>query len=307
MGEALRWLILGHLAFAVGLLPWVFVLGIVLRKRRPADGLRPTATNRRRRASAAPPKLPQPPLMDLTVEPFDPSPPAWGGPLPYAEPPAGSEPGVGTRTAGPSLAGDSDEGGRRSAPPQQRRLALAEARDLARSALLRLAGSGYYAFEDLLVSGVGAIDQLVVGPAGLRVLVVAPERGHVWREEGGEITYSTDARVDLEAGKIEGTFESPEEDFDAIARALADDVSLKLGAVEADVWPVIVFPHAEVYTGPGGGHGIVSVWNLADVLDYPDHRLPEQTAEEIVPLIADAYGREPWMRPTPDHEPCPDA
>ena len=160
----------------------------------------------------------------------------------------------------------------------------------------------------MLVSGVGAIDQLVVGPAGLRVLLVAPERGHVWREEGGEITYSTDAAVDLEAGKIRGTFENPEEDLDAMSRALVEDVTSKLGGAETSVWPVIVFPHAEVLSGPGGARAIVDVWNLAEALDGPEDRhLSPAAAEDLVACLARAYGREPWMRPTPDYEPCADA
>ncbi len=245
--------------------------------------------------------------MDLSVEPFNPEPAAWTTSR-YGS----AEPEVSYETADAAVAGDGGRvGPSEDLPdidPGDRRIVLAEARDLARNALLRLSQSGYYAFEDLLVSGVGAIDQLVVGPAGLRVLVVAPQRGHVWREEGGEITYSTDARVDLEAGKIEGTFVNPDEDFDALAAALSQDVLDKLGDVVATVWPVVVFPHAEVYAGPGGGHNIMSAWDLAEAVEYTeDELLSLETIEGLVSLIADAYGREPWMRPTPDHEPSPDA
>ena len=293
MGDALRWLVLGHVAYALGLLPWALLLAVLLRTRgRPVSpphvGMRPLE------------RLPQPPLMDLSEQLFDPAPPAWaahygsGVPDPVESPPA---------VPSPDPAPDSTE-----EQPRNRRVALAEARDLARNALLRLSLSGYYAFEDLLVSGVGAIDQLVIGPAGLRVLLVAPQRGHVWREAGGEITYSTDAQVDLEAGRIEGTFESPEEDLDAIATALAEDVLSKLGNAEARVWPIVVFPHAEVYAGPGGGHNIMSAWDLAKAVEYTeDEPLSAEAVETLASLIARAYGREPWMRPTPDHEPCPDA
>lgn len=307
MGEALRWLLFGYLAYAAGILPWALLaLGFALRRHRRGGLTSPSA---HAGAGAVPvyPKLPQPPLMDPSTEPFDPAPPAWRGTFKDG-PSEGQSTGADCPPAGFPWSAESDNTARPSPGHWDRRLALAEARDLARTALLGLADAGYYAFEDLLVSGVGAIDQLVVGPAGLRVLVVAPERGHVWREEGGEITFSTDARVDLEAGRVEGTFENPEEDLDAVATALAQDVATKLGGIEAEVWPVVVFPHAEVYSGPGGAHGIVSVWSLAEALDYPEHRcLSAEAAEDIASLIAGAYGREPWMRPTSDHEPCPDA
>ena len=305
MGDALRWFILAHAVYALGLLPWALVLLVVLRRGGPLRPLRERENDAGEKpASQAPERLPRPPLMDLTLEPFDPSPPAWvanATPTDVVQAPKPERP----PQADSDASQQHTEAQRRV---QDRRLSRAEARDLARSALLRLSGSGHYAFEDLLVSGVGAIDQLVVGPSGLHVILVSPERGHVWREADGQITYSIDAVVDLQAGTIKGTFETPEEDLDAIAQALVDDVCSKLGDVRTSVLPVVVFPHAEVYSGPGGGRAIVSVWNLAEAIDDPgDRHLSPEAAEDLASRLARAYGREPWMRPTPDHETCNDA
>ena len=193
---------------------------------------------------------------------------------------------------------------------KRRRIDEANAREKVRAALTPLADEGYFAFELLTTEEDGIIDQLVVGPTSVTLVVVMPEEGLVWEDEGtGRLLRGTHGRTDPATGRTRWWGEPFEEDPHRVINAMREDAQQRIFGGLGPVWGHLCFTEAELGEREDGADptGAVSVWDLAERIPQGPAPVEDQEyfdPDEVADLarrVRDAYGREPWLRPEEVH------
>jgi hypothetical protein len=189
---------------------------------------------------------------------------------------------------------------------KRQRIKEANAREKVRAALTPLADEGYFAFELLTTEEAGTIDQLVVGPTSVTLVVVMAQEGLVWEDEGtGRLLWGRQSRTDPATGRTRWWGEPFEEDPHQVINAMREDVQQRIFGGPRPVWGHLCFTEAELGEREDGADptGAVSVWDLAGRI--PQGPAPAEGQEyfdpgEVADLarrVRDAYGREPWLKP----------
>lgn len=193
---------------------------------------------------------------------------------------------------------------------KRRRVAEANAREKVRAPLTPLADEGYFAFELLCTEEAGTIGQLVVGPTSVTLVVVMPEEGLVWEDEGtGRLLWGRHGRTDPATGRTGWWGQPFEEEPHQVINAMREDAQRRIFGGPGPVWGHLCFTEAELGEREDGADptGAVSVWDLAERI--PQGPAPVEGQEYLDPgevadlarRIRDAYGREPWLKPEEVH------
>ena len=193
---------------------------------------------------------------------------------------------------------------------KRRRINGAVGREKVRAALAPLADEGYFAFELLFTEEAGTIDQLVVGPTSVTLVVVMSHEGLVWEDEGtGRLLRGTSGRTDPATGRTRWWGEPFEEDPYQVINAMREDAQRRVFGGPGPVWGHLCFTEAELGERGDGADptGAVSVWDLAERIPQGPAPVEDQEyfdPDEVADLarrVRDAYGREPWLRPEEVH------